>query len=243
MVEGIWRAACDGDLAEVQRLVGQDPRLLDAKDGFLCTPLIRAAGGGHVEVVRWLVDQGAALEEKSRDEWTAVYLASRDGHTAVVRLLLEKGADPTVPDRSGQHPLIKAAQWGFVEITRCLLDHPSAATFINIRDKRGRTALWWACGMGRTAVVRALLERGADPTTADNYGKTPMATAKMYNRPACIEALKVRCSIRPFPLLRVLTGGSGVFSPVGLAGRRRSGPTCCGRPGRWPMRLRASRRL
>jgi hypothetical protein len=49
----IWGAAKAGDLAEVQRLVGQDPRLLNAKDPMRATPLMRAAregprGGGAV---------------------------------------------------------------------------------------------------------------------------------------------------------------------------------------------------
>jgi hypothetical protein len=40
-VEGIWLAAKEGDLAEVERLVRQDPGLLDAKDGdYRWTPLM-----------------------------------------------------------------------------------------------------------------------------------------------------------------------------------------------------------
>jgi hypothetical protein len=60
-------AARGGDLAEVQRLVRQDARLLNARDAFLRTPLMEASYEGHMEVVRWLVDQGAALNDPAHE--------------------------------------------------------------------------------------------------------------------------------------------------------------------------------
>jgi ankyrin repeat protein len=80
---------------------------------------------------------------------------------------------------------------------RCLLDHPSAAAIIDHRGMNNRTALWSACEGGYAPVVRALLEKGADPTIADSWGKTPMDVAKEKHRLACIEALSVECSLRP----------------------------------------------
>jgi ankyrin repeat protein len=127
----IWDAAEAGDLGEVQRLVGDDPGLLNAKDPLTYTPLMHASREGHVGVVRWLVDQGAALDERHRDGYTALGLASSGGHTPVVRLLLEGGGDPTIADDNGQTPLIDASEGGHLEIVRCLLDHPSAAVTIN----------------------------------------------------------------------------------------------------------------
>jgi hypothetical protein len=51
--------------------------------------------------------------------------------------------------------------------------------------------------------VRALLERGADPTITDNEGRTPMAMAKQWKQPMCIEALKVKSlSFSPGQLAR-----------------------------------------
>jgi ankyrin repeat protein len=60
----VCRAAGEGDLAEVERLVGQHPGLLKARAGRMGqTPLMWASSEGHVNVVRWLLDQGAALNE------------------------------------------------------------------------------------------------------------------------------------------------------------------------------------
>jgi uncharacterized protein len=160
-----------------------------------------------VEVVRWLAEQGqgADLDKQDRDKCTAVCLPSSQGHTPVVRLLLDRGTDPTVVDHKIRTPLIVSSNFDRLETVQCLLDHPSAAATINRRDKRGRTALRFACGVssvgGSLDVVRALLAKGADPSTIDKDGKTPMIIAQRGKKePACVEAMKVRCSLPPaFP--------------------------------------------
>jgi hypothetical protein len=43
----IWQAAKAGDLSEVERLVGHDPGLLDAKGGGGQTPLMLASREGQ----------------------------------------------------------------------------------------------------------------------------------------------------------------------------------------------------
>jgi hypothetical protein len=49
-MDGIWLAAREGDLGEIERLVGEDPDQLDAGDGYGWTPLMVAAAEGHVGV-------------------------------------------------------------------------------------------------------------------------------------------------------------------------------------------------
>jgi hypothetical protein len=86
----IWMAAHWGDLAEVERLVGQDAGLLDARGGpFRQTLLMYASCMGHVGVVRWLLDQGAATDERDEyEEGTALIFACSAGRLPVVRLLV-----------------------------------------------------------------------------------------------------------------------------------------------------------
>jgi ankyrin repeat protein len=48
---------------------------------------------------------------------------------------------------------------------------------IDEQDWGGHTALWYASYFGRLSAVRVLLERGADPTLADQDGPTPLMAA------------------------------------------------------------------
>jgi ankyrin repeat protein len=97
-MDDIIEAAREGDLSEVQRLVGQDAGLLNARSEInRWTPLIVASVEGHVEVVRWLLDQNAAMHEGNVFGFTALFVASCNGHTAVVRLSWRGGPIQALP--------------------------------------------------------------------------------------------------------------------------------------------------
>jgi ankyrin repeat protein len=125
----------------VERLVGQDPGLLDNKDYLLYdrTPLMWASHAGQLEVVGWLFDRGAAINDRDRYGETALSLAR--GSSPVVKFLLRRGADPTIADTRGRTPLMEASvEWAHLETVRCLLDHPGAAAALDQRCRQGRTA-------------------------------------------------------------------------------------------------------
>jgi hypothetical protein len=210
-MQAIWDAAVNGDVGEMERLLEQDPGMLDSRDGHTWTPLVIASSKGHVGVVRVVLDKGAAINQRDPVGSTALFYACCGGRTPVVRLLLERGADPTIARQGGPTPLVIASQNGHLEVVRLLLGHASAKTAINDRDAEGKTALWLACYRGRGGVVRALLENGADTTIANNDGITPMAIAKktaplpegvtVEARRECVAALEVRHQIMSPPFI------------------------------------------
>jgi hypothetical protein len=199
----IWFAAREGDLGEVQRLVGHDQGLLTAQPygGWGPTPLTLASKEGHVEVVRWLLDQGAALDSQTYGG-TALYTACERRHTPVVRMLLERGANPRTACPEGRTPLTTAIRGRYLEGVRLTLGHLRGKAAVNRRDQYGQTALWDASFYGLGGIVWALLESGADPTIADHHGTTPTATAKKTaplpcgvtaeGRQECVALLEVR---------------------------------------------------
>jgi ankyrin repeat protein len=79
--DDFWRAVVLRDVAEVERQLRQDPRLINAKGGGDITPLMWASGMGHERVVRWLLDNGAAINEREWQGATALWGASHHGQT------------------------------------------------------------------------------------------------------------------------------------------------------------------
>ena len=66
-----------------------------------------ACQGGHLEVVRLLLERGAAVDAKDGDMGeTPLMKACYNGHVEAARLLLEKSADVNVADMHGQTSLM-----------------------------------------------------------------------------------------------------------------------------------------
>jgi uncharacterized protein YjhX (UPF0386 family) len=117
VMEELFDAAFDGDVAEVQWLVaeGVDVNVED-EDGW--RPLHAAAQGGHVEVVTTLAELGADVNAAAADGRVPLHFAAHDGHAEVARTLVELGADVHAASADGAMPLHYAAEGGHVEVVR-----------------------------------------------------------------------------------------------------------------------------
>lgn len=131
--------------------------------------LPRAAFFGYLEVVRLLLNYGAAIDEA--DQYTALYRASSFGYTEIVEVLLREGADTGVLAPSGESALWKSVQGGHYECTRLLLSYgarPNVGLGVN-----GETALYQACALGHEPTVRLLLRSGARPNSRPHQYNGP----------------------------------------------------------------------
>jgi ankyrin repeat protein len=68
---------------------------VEFEDGYYGhTPLSWAALKGHEAITKLLLEKGADVESKDRqNDLTPLWWAAWNGHKAVVKLLLEKGAE------------------------------------------------------------------------------------------------------------------------------------------------------
>ncbi|KAK1333687.1 hypothetical protein QTO34_006073 [Cnephaeus nilssonii] len=63
-----------------------------------------AARSGQAEVVRYLVQDGAQVEAKAKDDQTPLHISARLGKADIVQQLLQQGASPNAATTSGTPP-------------------------------------------------------------------------------------------------------------------------------------------
>jgi len=96
--------------------------------------------------------------------------ATLNGQTDTVRSLLRSGADTNAVYRTNT-ALTYAARDGFLDIARLLID---AGADVNWIDGEGVTPLILASFKDHEAIVRLLLDHGADPTIQDQWNRTAL---------------------------------------------------------------------
>ena len=132
---------------------------MEAKGGaFEHTCLHTAAYHGHLAICRLLLDKGAQLETKDRNDSTPLHYASYNGQVEIVRLLCDRGADVEACDDIGWRPLHNAAREGHLSVVKELIEERNAD--INARDNNGRTARRWARDEEKLNVASFLAEHG-----------------------------------------------------------------------------------
>lgn len=178
----IHDAADAGDRARVAAILAADRAAADlpGDDQYKSRPLHLAAGKGYLEVVRMLLDAGAAVDGFDSDQSRPLDVAAQGGHPKVVALLLERGADVNRRDRNGNCPMSFAAGRGRVEVVRQLLAAGADANYVS---RAGVTLLHQACSADSPELVKLLLEHGADANAQTTNGDTPLLFAVRHGRP------------------------------------------------------------
>ena len=151
---------------------GNSGRFIDPLLNTGCTPLLRAAMAGDLEVVRVLLDKGASPNvdamgltsflvaagvgtgTRGGTGLAAQAAAGTPANMPLMDLLLSHGADVNAQ--------ISGTKTYSMRIARA----PSA--------NEGMTALHWAALTGKPELVRYLLEKGANPAILDSDGRKPI---------------------------------------------------------------------
>eukprot|EP00439_Symbiodinium_sp_Y106_P022261 s449_g2.t1 len=165
----------NGSVSEAESIL-QQPRHPDMVNARGFSPVMLASQGGHVDVLRLLLEAEADINLFDNDGFTALTGASAQGEIEVLRLLLEAGADMDVASHEGVTALMLASQGGHVEVVRLLLD---AGAEKNSASNDGFTALMRASQSGHAEVLRILLAAGAHKNSADNDGVTALMGASL----------------------------------------------------------------
>jgi len=179
----ILHGARTGNLYAVKSLFNE---ILNSSDHTGNTPLIHAARGGHVDVLRFLVERGAAVDRVTHEGASALYEASLFGHALVARLLLANGADVDQPNHDDESPLWVASSRGNCAVADVLLN---GGAEVNRATRTGYTPLMIACRQNMIHVATLLCDRGANIEITDPFGYGPLAIASWYGNMEAVELL------------------------------------------------------
>lgn len=199
------------------------------------TPLMYAAGEGHIEIARLLLAKGADFNALT-DEGTPLMMAVQEGHAEMVQLLLKARANVNAKDRLERTALMMAARRSNADVMRLLLAagadtnvverwghtalmEADSAEYVrlltasgaqlNAKDSEGKTALMHAVRRGDVQVVEALLQAGVDTTVRDAKGDTALMHAleqvRSYGPEEAKRITKLRIQSAPL-LLRADSG-------------------------------------
>jgi len=171
--EAMYRAAADGNLDEVKRLIGEGADVNWSVPQSGNTALIAASTKGDMPMATYLVEEaGASLEAKDNGGSTALTWGSLKGHLPLVVYLVDKGASLESVDMGGATALMSASAAGQLPIVSCLIEKGAA---LETTDEDGNTALIIGSRSGHLPIVSHLIDAGADPTARNQEGNTAFA--------------------------------------------------------------------
>lgn len=140
------------DLVGVQKALDNEADINAASTNI---PYILMAAQKELwDMVKFLADNGAAIDAPNRYNWTVMHEAANKAPVDMTKWLVEEGASMIRPDRSGARPLLIAAKnsrWG--NAREMLRFSDSGA---GLPDNHGFLALHYACRDGNEEMIEAL---------------------------------------------------------------------------------------
>jgi len=158
-VVDLIHAVNTGDLTGTRKLLNAHPGLVNIADNNGMTPLSIAAGRGHAEIVKLLLNRKADIRAVNQQKQTALHLAALGGNEECVKILLAAGASPSARDFKDDLPLHFAAITSHVGVARLLLAQKIG---LNTKDHDGDTPLRCALKTKQKAMAAFLRSLGGE---------------------------------------------------------------------------------
>jgi ankyrin repeat protein len=232
------------------------PKNFRGTEGGGLTSLVYAARANDLESVRILLEAGADVNQVTHYGWSPLLVATQNRYYQLASYLLDHGADPNITNKGKWAPLylavdnrnieggdypVRKADMDTLDYIKKLIDKGAD---VNWRIKEstwyrtvftsqwvhedGATAFWRASQSSDLAVLKLLLEHGADPNIATTIGVTPLQVAAgigwvegityEWSKEANIETVKLLLSLGNDPNAQAETGRTALHG-AGHKGR------------------------
>ncbi|KAG6620765.1 Serine/threonine protein kinase [Phytophthora cinnamomi] len=177
----IGQAASAGKLDVIQWLCSKAEEALNVQTSELLkeyNTLAAAAYNGHLDVMKWFVENGAQVNQGDGEGSQALVFAAGNGHFTAVQWLVEHGATLGEAEGGDDTALHGAAACGALDIVKYLVEKGAR---VDEKSYDGKSVLHYAAGASKESVelVQFLLDCGLLLSDVDELGRTALYYASV----------------------------------------------------------------
>ncbi|XP_039191074.1 protein phosphatase 1 regulatory subunit 12C isoform X1 [Crotalus tigris] len=195
-------ACCAGaELEAAREMLRADPAAVNGTNADGISALHQACIDENMEVVEFLVENGADINQADNEGWTPLHVAASCGYIEIAQYLLDHGANIAAVNSDGDVPLDIAEADNMEALLRAEIEKRGVDVEVAKREeeemmlrdarhwlnagkiydephpKTGATALHVAAAKGYVEVMRLLLQAGYDTNVQDKDGWAPLHAA------------------------------------------------------------------
>ncbi|KAH7383007.1 ankyrin repeat-containing domain protein [Cadophora sp. MPI-SDFR-AT-0126] len=164
------KACADGDLPLCRQLISMgvdcNATMLEKSSPPLLVAISQRKNYNQ-QLVHYLIDNGANIDDRYLSTGTALHLAAWFGNDDVARKLLDSGANVDIVDSNGRTPLHQAVYQHKLSTVRLLLD---SGADLSARDQIGRSPFLLSIDEDAD-VMEEIIARSPDLMVVDIYGR------------------------------------------------------------------------
>jgi ankyrin repeat protein len=185
-------------LEYVKRILKKDINIINTADDMGWSPLMFAVNNGYEDIVNLLIEKGADINIQAKNGFNALMTAIQGKttiHTDIAKKLININANLELKNKKGNTSLMKAIDESKTEIANMIIKKNT--NVIDIQSDDGYTPLMNAIEMNNIAIVKSLIEAGADITIKNNNGKTAFMMVTDHENKQIIKLLSEK--VAPLP--------------------------------------------